>query len=190
MVLAAMGPLPLISMFSVSAPRTTETPLIRLTEPAFCGGPSATLSCETVAAAMDALPTANRTIPSSCFSLISLFSPCGGASRRSCAALLEPQTSSSRSEISPYVTTTTLVLLPLGSALLLDCLILVTAYCLFLDTNSFPITQSYEVGTSFFTTSRAVSRPKASFPYSRKMMESLVIFSTLPLNTWSFSRRK
>src|SRR6185312_810440 len=48
----------------------------------------------------------------------------------------------------------------------------------------------YEGGTSFLTTSRAVSRPKASFTYSRKMMESLVIFSTLPWNTWSFSLRK
>ena len=41
-VLAVMGPLPLISMFSVSTPRTTETSLIRLTGPPFRAGASAT----------------------------------------------------------------------------------------------------------------------------------------------------
>ena len=48
--------------------------------------------------------------------------------------------------------------------------------------------RSYEVGPIFLTTSFALSRPRVSFTYSRKMIESLVIFSTLPLNTWSFSR--
>ena len=55
---------------------------------------------------------------------------------------------------------------------------------------AFLVARLYEVGTNFFTTSRAVSCPNMSLTYSRKMIESLVIFSTLPLNTWSFSRRK
>jgi len=48
--------------------------------------------------------------------------------------------------------------------------------------------ERYVVGPIFLTISFALSRPSASFTYSRKMIESLVIFSTLPLNTWSFSR--
>src|SRR6266853_52890 len=79
---------------------------------------------------MDAAPMANRTIPSSCFSLI-FVSPRGGCfSAGSCAALLEP------CEYPPAAqklvrTLITLVLLPLGSARLLYCSILLLFTFLF-----------------------------------------------------------
>src|ERR1051326_3705145 len=100
--------------------------------------------------------------------------------RRSCAALLEPIIPAAQ-KISPSFQPQNAGTTSPGfgpTALLLDLV------------SVFLVARLYEVGTNFLTTSRAVSRPKASFPYSRKMIESLVIFSTLPLNTWSFSRRK
>src|SRR5579884_3152601 len=57
-------------------------------------------SCETVAVATDALAVANRTIPSSCFSLISL-SPHAAIIRRSCAALLDDPCVPAALKISP-----------------------------------------------------------------------------------------
>src|SRR5262249_51186573 len=76
-------------------------------------------SCETVAVAIDAVAMANRTIPSSCLSLISFVSPCGGRySARQRAALLElTKHLPAAQKISPYVLQR-FVLLPLGSALI------------------------------------------------------------------------
>src|SRR5262249_46407775 len=127
---------------------------------------------------MAVVPMANRMVPSSRFNLISLSPHAAVSSPPSVHRIPKALRSVSQWLFQAHqVQTTILRYFPrFGPTALADSALrlIKIQQC-----------RGYDVGPgfTFLTTSRALSRPIASLTNSRKITESVVIFSTLPLNT-------